>query len=165
MDVSGGNSARGACFLAQILKPLHKSKRKMPNTGSESPEMGRGSRREAFRGSRAMSQHCSCTNFMLPSLKSWSWLPFHITKANHLHFAWTPLPQHRFEVSSSISLPLRSHQPRATATGTRLLHPTCESWGHVLAWGRSLTPLMSKYTLVSSLAMGLLTESVLSPAC
>lgn len=42
MDVSGGYSARGACFLAQILKPLHKSRRKMPNTGSESPEMGRG---------------------------------------------------------------------------------------------------------------------------
>lgn len=87
MDVSGGNSARGACFLAQVLKPLHKSRRKTPDPGTESPGMDRGSRGEAFRDGRATSRHCSRTNCMLPSPKRWSQLPFHIAKVNHLLFA------------------------------------------------------------------------------
>lgn len=56
MDVSGGNSARGACFLAQVLKPLLESKKEMPNIGTESPEMDKGSREEAFGDRRAMER-------------------------------------------------------------------------------------------------------------
>lgn len=60
MDVSGGNSARGPCFLAQVLKSLYKSRRKIPNTGTESPEMDSRSRGEVFRNGRAVSLNELC---------------------------------------------------------------------------------------------------------
>lgn len=83
MDVSGGKSARGARFLAQVLKPLPESRPKMPNTRMEIPKMDRGNRGERDR--RATSQRCSCTIqvcvLYTDTKKSWSWLLFHITKA------------------------------------------------------------------------------------
>ena len=111
MDVSGGNSARGTCFLAQVLKPLHKSRRKMPNTRNESPEMDRGSRGEAFRDGIALSNTamaqtvCCCHGRVGPGCHFPSPMPA-------TSFLPEYPPSHRTDVKSAAASPCACNPTR-----------------------------------------------------